>query len=442
MRRPRTLRTRVTMLTVLAAAVVVALLIGTFNVMLAVFLDHDIDRTLRSETAAATTRADVTSGRIVVRDSARDVGINPNVWFYEGRRAIVRPAAGPSLQRAADALSRGTGGFAESPGRAARLHSVVLTDDGQRVGSVVVAEPLEAYDRTTDVALAGSGALGALLLMLVAALTWVATGRALAPVGEMTRAAADWSAHDHERRFGSGPRPDELGELASTFDALLNRLAASLRHEQRLSAELSHELRTPLARIAAEAELLRRRARSGQELEEGLGAIALNADEMESILDTLMKAARADAGLDRGRAALGPLLDRLGARWRPTLATHGIALDIAAPANVDIGVEAEVAERILTPLLQNAERHAVAHVSLSAERAGTSVLVHLDDDGPGIPEVQRNAAFEPGHTGTEGDGAGLGLALARRLARATGGDVEIANHPSGQGARLRVRLPA
>jgi signal transduction histidine kinase len=405
----------VTALAALAAAIVVALLVGAFNVVLEATLDRDVDRTLRSKAAAAATTAQVTSGRIVVRDSANDAAIDREVWVYAGRTALVRPPADAALQSAADALSRRASGFAESPGREARLHAVALTDDGRRVGAIVVAESLEAYDRTTDVALAGSVALGGVLLLLVAVLTWIATGRAIAPVREMTRTAADWSAHDHGRRFGPGPRPDELGELAGTFDALLDRLAASLRHEQRLSAELSHELRTPLARIAAEAELLGRRARSAQEVEQGLRAITSNTDEMGAILETLMKAA---------------------------LAARGIELEVAAPAGVDVGVDAEFAERILTPLLHNAERHAVASVWLSAERAGTVVVIHLDDDGPGIPAELRDAVFEPGHSGTDGDGAGLGLALARRLARATGGDVEFARPPRGVGARLCVRLPA
>jgi signal transduction histidine kinase len=381
---------------------------------------------------------------VTVHDSPNDAAIDRQVWVYEGLRAIVRPAGDARLQRAANAIARRPSAFAEAPGEDVRLHSVALTADGVRVGSVVVGESVQAYDQTTDFALAGSVALGGLLLVLVAGLTWIATGRALHPVREMTRTAADWSAHDHERRFGPGPRPDELGELAGTFDDLLDRLAASLRHEQRLSAELSHELRTPLARIAAEAELLRSRERSAEELEAGLRAIALNTGEMEAILDTLMKAARADAGLDRGRAALGPLLDRIATRWRPALEASGIQLDVSAPDGIDVGVDAEVAERILTPMLQNAERHAVAHVSLSAERAGTAVLVHLDDDGPGIPAALREAVFEPGRTGTngDGDGAGLGLALARRLARATGGEVDATANPAGDGARLRVRLPA
>lgn len=468
--RPRTLRTRVTALAVLAAAIVVALLVGIFNVVLEAALDRDLNRTLRSRTAAAATTTLVRAGRVRVRESPNDAAIDREVWIYDGRTTIVRPAGGAPLQRAADALARRGAGFATTSDGEARLHGAALTEGGRRVGAVVVAESLEVYDRTTDVALAGSVTLGGLLLVLVAVLTWVATGRALAPVREMTRAAADWSAHDQERRFGRGPRPDELGELASTFDSLLDRLAASLRHEQRLSAELSHELRTPLARIAAEAELLRRPApspqeragtadgsaraadgsarsaehgaRSADEIQQGLLGIASNASEMEGILDTLMKAARADAGLDRGRAALGPLLDRMARRWRPALAARGIILEMLVCDEVDVGVDAEVAERILTPLLHNAERYAVARVSLSAKRTGTSVVVGVDDDGPGISAELREAVFEPGRTGGDGGGAGLGLALARRLARATGGDVEVAADAREPGARLRVRLPA
>jgi signal transduction histidine kinase len=444
MRRPRTLRTRVTAVAFLAAAVVVALLVTAFNVVLSTTLDGNVNHTLRSRAAAATTTTTVNGGHVTVRESPDDEAIDRNVWVYQGTSAILRPPDGARLQEVADALARRPGAFARTPSGNARLHSVALTEGGVRVGAVVVAESLAAYDQTTDIALAGSVALGGLLLLLVAGLTWTATGHALHPVREMTRAAADWSARDGERRFGPGPRPDELGELAGTFDALLDRLSASLRHEQRLSAELSHELRTPLARIAAEAELLRRRARSAQELEEGLRAITGNTAEMEAILDTLMKAARADAGLDRGRAALGPLLDRIATRWRPALAAGGIELDVSAPAGIDVGVDADVAERILTPMLQNAERHARGHVVLSAERAGTSVIVHLDDDGPGIAVDMREAVFEPGRTGGNGDGngAGLGLALARRLARATGGEVDVTGNPRGEGARLRVRLPS
>ena len=77
----------------------------------------------------------------------------------------------------------------------------------------------------------------------------------------MTRQAAAWSEHDLDHRFALGEPHDELTELAATLDGLLDRLAASLRREQRFSAELSHELRTPLARVIAESELALRRDR-------------------------------------------------------------------------------------------------------------------------------------------------------------------------------------
>jgi two-component system heavy metal sensor histidine kinase CusS len=442
MRRPRTLRTRVAALATLAAVVVVALLITIFNVLLSLSLDRDADNALRSRAAAATTITQVRDGHVSVRESPDDAAIDRELWVYERGRPILRSPGEARLQRLADAVAAHPGTFRQTSDEGVRLHSVAITDAGGAIGAVVVGESLAPYNETSDVAFAGSIGLGALLIVLVAVLTWVATGRALAPVREMTRTAAGWSATDHARRFGPGERPDELGDLAETFDALLDRLSASLRHEQRLSAELSHELRTPLARIAAEAELLGRRERSREEIADGLRAIGQNAEEMESILDTLMRAARADAGLDRGRAQLGPLLDRIATRWRPALEADGIALDVSAPDGIDIGVDADVAERILTPMLHNAERYAVQRVSLSAERDGGAVLVHLDDDGPGIPDELREAVFEPGHSGAGGNGAGLGLALARRLARATGGDVDVTRNPAGDGARLRVRLPA
>ena len=160
-----------------------------------------------------------------------------------------------------------------------------------------------------------------MLLGAVGVLTWITVGRALDPVRQMTASAADWSEHDLGQRFGAGtPRPDELGELARTFDALLDRVAASLRHEQRLSAELSHELRTPLARIVAEIELLQRRERSPEDRNEAYAVVSRSAEQMSGILETLMAAARAEAQLDVGRSEVGGVLDRVAEGWAPALA--------------------------------------------------------------------------------------------------------------------------
>jgi signal transduction histidine kinase len=327
-----------------------------------------------------------------------------------------------------------------------RLYAAPVNVRGRQLGTVVAAQSLAAYDRTTDLALLGSVVLGLVLLAAVGVLTWITVGRALDPVRAMTASAADWSERDPGRRFGATPRPDELGDLARTFDALLDRVAASLRHEQRLSAELSHELRTPLARIVAEIELLQRRERSPEDRAEAYAAVERSADQMSAILETLMAAARAEAQPPTGRSELGGVLDSVAEGWGPALARRHVALEVRRPtAPMMAGVDAEVVERIVAPLIDNALRFARTRIVLSASADDGAVVLSVADDGPGVAANARDKVFEPGvrAAGINGHrGAGLGLPLARRLAKAIGGDVSLAPAEPGAGAEFRVRLPA
>ena len=109
------------------------------------------------------------------------------------------------------------------------------------------------------------------------------------------------------------------------------------------------------------------------------------------------------------------------------------------------GVDADVVERIVAPLLDNAGRYARSRVVLSAASATARSSSTVADDGPGVADGARDQLFEPGSrtVGVNGHGgAGLGLPLARRLAKAIGGDVSLAPAAAGTGAQFRVRLPA
>lgn len=444
MRRFRTLRGRLTALALVAALAAVAVLTVAFNVVLDRSLESDANSQLRSLAAAASTTVAFENGRLRVHESPDDAAID-QVWIYQGTRAIERPTGSPELQRSADALAGEAHVFDDLPGGGVRLYAAPVTDRGRQVGTVVAAQSLAAYDRTTDLALIGSLVLGLVLLAAVGVLTWVTVGRALDPVRDMTRSAAEWSEHDLAQRFGATPRPDELGELARTFDALLDRVAASLRHEQRLSAELSHELRTPLARIVAEIELLQRRERSAVDRSEGYALIARSAEQMSGILETLMAAARAEAQLGAGRSEVGEVLARVAGTWQPSLAARDVELEVQPPHTpATAGVDADVVERIVAPLLDNAGRYARSRVVLSARAVNGGVLLTVADDGPGVAAAARETIFEPG-TGQRRPnghgGAGLGLPLARRLAKAIGGDVTLAPAVSAHGAEFRVRLP-
>jgi len=445
MRRFRTLRGRLTALAMVVAVAAVAVLTVAFNVVLDRSLNADANSRVRSLAAAAAATVGYENGVLRVHESVDDAVVDRRVWVYQGTRAIERPPATTDLQRTADALAGRAHVFDDVPGGDVRLYAAPVTVAGRQVGTVVAAESLAAYDRTTDLALLGSLALAAVLLAAVGFLTWTTVGRALAPVREMTASAADWSEHDLAQRFGATPRPDELGNLARTFDALLDRVAASLRHEQRLSAELSHELRTPLARIVAEIELLQRRERSSEDRGEAYAAVARSAEQMSAILETLMAAARAEAQIESGRSEVGRVLDGVADGWGPALAEQDLELDVQRPAApMMAGVDAEVVERIVAPLIDNARRYARSRIVLSAAARDGAIVVSVADDGPGVDVDAREHLFEPGRTaGVNGHGgAGLGLPLARRLALAIGGDVTLTPQEVGAGAEFQVRLPA
>src|SRR2546423_1225133 len=245
--------------------------------------------------------------------------------------------------------------------------------------------------------------------------------------------------------FSRGEPHDELTQLAATLDSLLDRIAASLRREQRFSAELSHELRTPVARIVAEADLALRRERTPSEYRAALEDVLRNAKEVASTIEALVAAAQQEAGLAHGTADAYEAAAKVVETCTPAAAERGVALELEPPASpVRIGVDPELAARTLQPVVENAVRYGHGRVRVAVSRNSTKVTFLVEDDGPGVTDSERERIFEAGLRGTaarngSGDGAGLGLALARRLARAASGDVEAL--PSDDGGRFAVSLP-
>jgi signal transduction histidine kinase len=430
------------LLAVLAAVgLSIAVLIVGFNIILGHTLDTNARSVLRSRASAQLAVISTAGGVIHLREgpNAPDTG----VWVLQGDRVIERPHARKSVETAALLVAAGPKGFHEVSDADVWLYSRPITHAGRHIGSIVVALSLAPYEQTRRTALIASLIFGVLVLGLVAiAARWLLAS-ALRPVARMTTQAATWSERDLDRRFSLGEPRDELTQLAGTLDRLLDRLAASLRHEQRFSAELAHELRTPLSRVIAETELALRRERTPEEYRETLEIVHRNAEQLGRTTDALLAAARYEAGTTHGTADALEVATEAASVCAGIASERDVAFEIEKPTGpIRIGVEGEYAERILQPIFENACRYGTSAVKVEIERNGSSVRYQVSDDGPGVAADERERIFEPGVRGraANGTGSGLGLSLARRLAQSVAGGIEAV--PDGRGGRFVVRLPA
>jgi signal transduction histidine kinase len=436
-----TLRGRLALLALVSTAVWVTALTVAFNLALTARLRGQADDLLRTRAAAVAATVEARpDGRIIVHDPTDDRALDVGVWIYQRTTAIESPAASAGLQASAVKLAGHRESFmnVDQP-TAARLYALPMRAGGTQVGTIVTWVRLTPYNSTARSVLAGSALLALLLLGGVYLVTRAVVGRALRPVSIMGAQAAQWSERDTARRFGTDRRPAELADLAAKLDELLDRLGAVLRHEQQLTAELSHELRTPLARITAEAEWLTSQPRTAVEQRTSHETITGAATEMGRICEALLSEARHPREEVPGRCVPLEVAGDLAGR---AVQEHPQAPPVTVTGDAAMaGISAGLLERILTCLLDNARRYAERRITVECASRPGGVQITVTDDGPGVPERIGAAIFEPGRRADPGDGhdgAGLGLALARRLARSAGGDITLA--ASAHGARFVVSL--
>ena len=447
---------RLRLIGVVAVGAVLALgaLALAFNVAFRASLDSDADKILRARATAALDAVSVEAGHVRVRERPQPGVPDTPIWVYDGTVAIERARAPENVQVLADELARTPPQSRQDAREETRLLSVPVLSKGERVGTVIAGLSAEPYESSASRALTFSLALVGLVSLLIIGLARLLVDRALRPVDEMTVAAADWTEHDLDHRFNAGEPHDELTALAATFDGMLDRLAVSLRHEQRFSAELSHELRTPLAAILAEAEVALRREREGGEYRDALDRIVSRSRQLQRILETLLMAERAGLSATAEGTAPGELIERAIEAHVELASDRGVEIgwrERDSLPGLEVDVDVDTGERILSPLIENACRYARSRVDLEARALPDAFTILIDDDGRGVPAGDLEAIFAPGFHGTDpdpdpdgtgpkGSGAGLGLALSRRLARAVGGEVRAIE--SASGGRFEVTIPA
>jgi signal transduction histidine kinase len=405
----------------LVSTVTAALLVIGVQVLLAASNDATAHSRLTSRAQAAAATVVRTPHGIRVLEQRSPV-LDQNVWIFDQSGTLIEGSLSqPALASSVRALAGSTDQRQVTVGDTS-FYVLPVSRGGTHVATVVAAESLEPYEGAERHSLWLSVLLGLTTVVVATVAAWVAATRSLRQVQAMADLADDWREHDTGARFDPGPGGDEIAHLGRTLARMLDRIVEALSAERRLTDEIAHELRTPLAVVLAEADLARRTATPEQA--EGLEAIHAAASRMRDSVDTMLDVARAHS---RGEepATVGALMATLG--LPPTSYDDQV---LASPTPPLVAA--------LRPLLDNAERHGGAPGRVEVRRDGRSVVIAVLDDGPGLAEADLAEVFRPGHT-TRSDGSGLGLALARRMARTAGGDL-VAR--AGPGGRFEVWIPA
>jgi two-component system OmpR family sensor kinase len=282
---------------------------------------------------------------------------------------------------------------------------------------------------------------------------WFLAGRSLSPVVAMADQARQIGVANLSERLPVANPRDELGKLAETFNSLLARLEGSLVQQRQFMADASHELRTPLttARTAATVAL-QQPTRNEADYRDTLAIIEQETTRLSRIVDDMFTLARADAGSYPVRAMpmyLDEVVDEVVRAIRVVASTRGISITDSAYRPAPLTGDEDLIRRLILNIADNAVRYAPSGsaVRIALDLTGNHYAISVSDDGPGIPAEIRPRIFErfyrvdAARTHGKDGGAGLGLALARWIARVHGGDVDLAAS-SRAGSTFVITLPA
>jgi len=285
---------------------------------------------------------------------------------------------------------------------------------------------------------------------------YLLANRLLTPVAAMATKARQITAECLSERLPIDNPHDEFGQLAHVFNHTLERLEDSFARLRRFTSDASHELRTPLTAMRSVGEVALREGDDAVEYREAIGSMLEEVDRLTRLVESLLLLTRADAGAARlaiEQLDVATLVNETAEHMRPLAEerSQSIVVDAhrtGAPQTRDTVAERVTLRHALINLLDNAIKYspegAAIRVSVSGDSAGIAIAVA--DEGPGIPDEERERIFERFYRmdkarSREVGGVGLGLSIAKWAVEANGGRIELDSQP-GRGATFRVVLPS
>jgi heavy metal sensor kinase len=328
-----------------------------------------------------------------------------------------------------------------------RAYILPVLDNGQIAGWVQVFQSLGPVQDTLDRLLTALLIGGTTLLLFAALGGYLLSARALRPIDQITHTAQKIAGGDDlSARLNLPDTGDEVSRLAATFDAMLVRLDNSFRRERQFTADASHELRTPLAAMQAILGVVREGERLTGEYRQALDDLAEETNRLRGLTEDLLRLARGEdkTSVTRERVALSDLLTDVADSLRPLAEARGLALRVQVPEGLALTGDMDALIRLFVNLLDNAIKYTErGEITLAARSEADELIVEVMDTGIGIPPEHLPRIFNRFYRvdpARSAGGAGLGLAIARQIAQAHDGRLEVRSAP-GAGSTFTVCLP-
>jgi signal transduction histidine kinase len=327
----------------------------------------------------------------------------------------------------------------------ARVISRLVEHAGHAYVAAVIA-PLASL-RAQQAETVRATVLGILVGLVVAAGGgWFIGRQTLKPLTRMARQAQHINERNPTGRLTAPPVNDELGDLASSFNELLDRLAAALNFQRQFMADASHELRTPVSVVRTATQVaLSQHIRASEEYRESLAIIGEQATRLSRLVDAMFLLSRAEAHGIPLRPEFLNLDDLVAESVRAVrVLAEQRHVNVTITGDEEIGLTGDdtLLRQMVGNLLDNAIRHAApgGRVSATLERSGDHVTLRITNDGDGIPSDHQSRVFERFVRLGDSEGAGLGLPIARWIAAAHGGTAVLEHSEPGR-TTFAVRLP-
>jgi heavy metal sensor kinase len=272
--------------------------------------------------------------------------------------------------------------------------------------------------------------------------------RAVSGVEAITRTAQKISGGSLEQRVPVKARGDEIDQLANTFNQMLDRIQALLTEIKEMSDNMAHDLRSPITRIRGIAEVTLTSGKTPGEYEGMAASTIEECDRLLDMINTMLMISKTESGVDKisGRDVdLTGIVRQACELFEPTAEDKKVNLSCNVPDRAHLTGDTPMIQRMLSNLLDNAIKYTPSGgiVNIAVTESKTRVVVALKDTGIGISQADLPRIFERFYRCDQSRsqaGIGLGLSLARAIARAHGGDITVISTPN-QGSTFTVTLP-